>query len=253
MYSSLEFEPDFVRRGDPMKLTRVIVLIVLVGWSVSAIAQVATEPKLMVEIQSGGTDSPRFSVKNLSTKTLVGCTISVSVSAETRSQTKINWNPLAQTRHVPNGNLQGPLEPGQTLTFNLAHVVGGPLPDRVEVIAGIWSDGETFGQPTWIKVLMEMNASMVSAYEQAIALLKEGIENDWTREQYLAAVNNKSDSIKFTAYSIRSTFQANQELDADPQRAKNIAQGLLHHFEQDLQLLSPQKTVEPVASTTGHS
>jgi hypothetical protein len=36
-------------------------------------------------------------------------------------------------------------------------------------------------------------------------------------------------------------FQANQALDQHPQLAKNVAQSLSHHFEQDLQLLLPQK------------
>jgi hypothetical protein len=239
-------EQRFDKFIHKMRLVRTIAVIVLAGWSISATAQVATEPQFHFEIQSSGIDSPKFSVTNLSTKTLVACTISVSVSTESRPQTKMNWNQLVRAGQGSRNDGQGPLEPGKTLTLNLPRVVGGPLPDKIEVIAGIWADGETFGQPTWIKVLMEMNASMVSAYEQAIALLKEGIENNWTREQYLAALESKPESLPF--YSMRQTFQANQALDQHPQLAKNVAQSLSHHFEQDLQLLRPQKAVEPVPS-----
>ena len=137
------------------------------------------------------------------------------------------------------------------MTMNLPHIVGRPFPDKVKVVAGIWADGETFGEQVWVKTLVNNRASFVSAYEQAIALLKEGIENNWTRQQYLAALDGKPESLPF--YSIRRTFQANQSLGQRPQLAKNIAQSLLHHFEQDLQLLRPQKAVEPVASTPGHS
>lgn len=239
-----------IRFMHKMKLLRTITLIVLAGWSVSATAQVVTEPQFHFEIHSSGIDSPRFSITNVSTKTLVACTISVSVATVSRTQIKMNWNPLVRAAHGPKGDGQGPLEPGKTLTLILPRVVGGPLPDKIEVIAGIWEDGETFGEPTWTKVLMEMNASIVSAYEQAIALIKEGIENNWTREQYLAALEGKPDSLPFD--SMRQTFEANQALDQRPEHAKNVAQILSHRFEQDLLLLRPQKAVEPVASAPGH-
>ena len=227
-----------------MQLLAAIVAGLLVAWSVSAPAQVVTEPKFQIEIQASGAGSPKFSVTNLSAKTLVACTISYSVSTEARSQGKMNWNPLVRAGHGPKGEAQGPLEPSQTLTVNLPRVVGGPLPDKVEIIAGIWADGETFGQAVWVKSLIDPNASMVSAYEQAITLLQEGIEHNWTKEQYLAALVGKPDS--WPVYSIRQTFRANQGLDQHPQLAKRVAQNLLDHFEQDLQLLRPQKSATQV-------
>ena len=125
------------------------------------------------------------------------------------------------------------------------------MPDKVEIIAGIWADGETFGQAVWVKSLIDTNASMVSAYEKAIALLQEGIEHNWTREQYLAALNGKPDSLP--VYSIRQTFLANQGLDRHPQLAKTVAQNLLDHFEHDLQLLRPQKSATQADSASSYS
>jgi len=162
----------------------------------------------------------------------------------------MSWNRLVRAGHGPKGDGQGPLEPGETLTLNLPHVVGRPLPDTVQAIAGIWVDGETFGQQTWIKALMEMNASQISDYEQAIAVLKEGVGNNWTREQYLAALDGKPDSLP--VYSIRRTFEVNQALRQRPQLVRSTAERLLRNFEQDLQLLLGQKAGEPTANSPGH-
>ena len=214
-------------------------------------SQALNEPKFGIDIQRDEPEGPTFTLTNLSEKILTACTIRFSVSTQAERPSHMNWDSLVGTRGQ-HGEPQGPLESGASVTMGLPHEVGGPFPDKVKVVAGIWADGETFGEQVWVKTLVDYRASFVSAYEQAIALLKEGIENNWTRQQYLAALDGKPQSLPF--YSIRSTFQANRGLDVHPQRAKNIAQSLLHHFEQDLQRLRPpQKAVEPVASTPGHS
>lgn len=99
----------------------------------------------------------------------------------------------------------GPLEPGASLTLFLPHEVGGALPDRVEVVAGIWDDGETFGLAVWVKALIDNRASLRSAYEQAVSLLQRGLDENWPRGQYLAALNSKPNSLPF--YAIRSTLE----------------------------------------------
>lgn len=233
-----------------MKFIVAVALVLLPISAASSLAQIADGPKFRVEILTGGDASPQFSVTNLSGRTLTACTIKFSVSTDARPQGEMNWDPLVQ-RRGPRGEEQGPLEPRQSVTLFMPHTVGGPLPDKVEVIAGIWADGQTFGEEKWVKTLVSSRASFVSAYEQAIALLEEGIENNWTRQQYLVALDGKPESLPF--YSMRRTFQANKSLDQHPQNAKTIAKSLLQHFQQDLQLLRPQKAVEPAACTPGHS
>lgn len=223
-----------------MKSRRALVIALLLICALPAHPQAPSEPRFRIDIQDA-----TFTLTNLSEKVLTACTIQLSVSSEVGRSSHIGWDSLIGTRG-PHGEPLGPLEPKASLTMNLPHVVGGPFPDDVKVVAGIWEDGETFGEAVWVKALVDMRASLVSAYEQAIALLKEGIEGDWTRQQYLAAMEGKPQSMPF--YSIRRTFQANQSLDQRPQRAKNIAQGLLDHFQRALQMLRPQKAPEPVAS-----
>jgi hypothetical protein len=233
-----------------MKFIIAVALVLLPIWAANSLAQIADGPKFRVEILANGDASPQFSVTNLSGRTLTACTIKFSVSTEARPQGEMNWDPLVQ-RRGPRRQAQGPLEPRQSVTLFMPHTVGGPLADRVEVIAGIWADGQTFGEEKWVKTLVNNRASFVSAYEQAIALLEEGIENNWTRQQYLVALDGKPESLPLDL--MRRTFQANQSLEQHPQYAKTTAKSLLQHFEQDLQLLRPQKVVEPAASTSGHS
>ena len=119
---------------------------VLVSSATYGQSQTVEQAKFQVEIQAAADGGPKFTLANLSGKTLTACTFQFSVSSESRAQSKMDWDPLVQGRGDPGRSRSGPLEPGASLTMNLPHKVGGPLPDRVEVIAGIWEDGETFGQ-----------------------------------------------------------------------------------------------------------
>src|SRR5262249_5417934 len=145
-----------------------------------------------------------------------------------------------------NGEPQRPLAPGASVTLHLPHRVGGPVPDKVEVVAGIWADGETFGHQAWVKTLVAHRASLVSAYEQAISLLQEGLEHDWTQAQYLAALNGKPASLPF--YSLRGTLEAGAGPTRDPRAVKMAMQNLSAHFTQNLLLLRPAKPAEQTTS-----
>jgi hypothetical protein len=233
-----------------MRFRRAIGIALFIVCALRSQSQALSEPKFGIEIQKDEQERATFTLTNLSEKTLTACTIQLSVSTEAGRPSEMNWDSLLPSRG-PHGEPQMPLKPGESVTMNLPHIVGKPFPDELKVVAGIWADGETFGEEVLVETHVSHRASFVSAYEQAIALLKEGIENNWTREQYLAALEGKPGSLPF--YSIRSTFHANQALDNRPQLAKNIAQKLLAHFELDLQRLRPQKAVEPVASASGRS
>jgi hypothetical protein len=125
------------------------------------------------------------------------------------------------------------------MTMVLPHQVGGPLPDKVEAVAGIWADGETFGQEVWLKRLLDHRAAMTSAYEQAISLLQQGLDQNWTSNQYLAALNSKPNSLPF--YSIRSTVEANSKLSENQRPLQHAMQHLLAYFTQNLAVLHQAK------------
>jgi len=146
------------------------------------------------------------------------------------------WDALLQ--NVP------PIEPNASISQFLAHRVGGLLPDKVEVVAGVWVDGETFGDPEWVNAILKGRESLVAAYDQAIALLRQGIGQKWTREQYFQALDGKSNSAPF--YGIRATLKANTNLDEQPQLSNQLMQKMLDSFTEKSDQL---KKAKPTPST----
>lgn len=129
--------------------------------SLPAVAQTQTpdQPRFRTEINSTSDRGPNFTLANLSAKTLTAAQIRFSSSSKAAPETEMAWDPILQGSGDPRSQTAGPLEPGAGMTLSLPHVVGRPLPDTVEVIAGIWADGETFGQPDRVKLLLTSAAN----------------------------------------------------------------------------------------------
>ena len=102
--------------------------------------QAAERPNFQIEIQppSPVWPDPRFAVTNLTGRTVTACVLELSSSSESKGQSVTVWDAVVLD--------QSPIVPGATISQYLVHAVGSPRPDHVEVIAGIWDDGETFGQ-----------------------------------------------------------------------------------------------------------
>ena len=230
-----------------MRLIRVLAVSLVAASVARCHPQAVSEPKFRTEIQTSGNTTPKFAVTNLSDKTLTACTVQFSVSTELRPEGEMNWDSLAQGGRSPSGEPQGPLAPGASMTLYLPHRVGGTLPDRVEIVAGIWADGDTFGQPAWIKTLVDYRASLTSAYEQAISILQDGLGHDWTRNQYLVALSGKPNSLPFD--SLRRTLEANTALDTRPQLLRLPMQKLLRLFTERLSQLRPPNASQQVTSS----
>jgi hypothetical protein len=219
------------------KFVSVIAVVVFVAHPGAAHAQAPIQPNFRTEVLTTDSHTPKFSVTNRSEKTLTACTIRFSVSGEAKAQSLMNWDALVQ-RQGPDGQPEVPLAPATTLTRYLPHRSGAPLPDKVEVIAGIWSDGETFGEESWVKLLLDGRASLVASYEQAVELLQKGLAENWTREQYLAAINAEPSSAVF--YGLRQSLEVNRH----PRALKLVMQSQLEHFREVLSHLRPAKPAD---------
>lgn len=188
-------------------------------------------PKFQIDIQTGGEGAPKYRVTNLTGKTVTACVVSVSSSSENRGQSKTQWDALIQ--NVP------AIEPGGSISQYLGHRVGGPLPDKLEVIAGVWADGESFGDPDWVKSILKNREAMAADYEQAIAMLQQGLDQNWNRDQYLKALSDRPNSIAF--HSIRSTAMADTRFDEQPQQSHHVVQVMLDSFTRKLDQLKKAK------------
>jgi hypothetical protein len=204
----------------------------------------ATEqPKFKFEIQPNGEKGPSFTVTNLWTKTLTAAHFRFSVSSQATHSIGMAWDPIWQGVGGPRSQFPGPLEPGASMTMYLPHIGGAPLPDKIEIIAGIWDDGETFGDPAELNLLLNNRTSLALSYEQAIAFLQHGLDENWNRDQYLAALSDFPNSVpSFVFNSIRRTLEANRNPDPDGQSIKLAMQDLLAHFKNNLDLLRPPKS-----------
>jgi hypothetical protein len=177
-------------------------------------------------------------VTNLSGKTVTACFIEISSSSDNRDRSKIDWDAIVQGMKS--------LEPGGSISIPLPHVVGGPLPDKVEVVAGIWADGETFGSAELVRRILVNRGMRESDYDQAVTFLQQGLDANWTRDQYLAALKDMPNSGAFQMF--KANLEKNEDLIDKPELLRRIVQRLMGAFEQDRDLLRQAKPREGVAA-----
>jgi len=225
-----------------MKIVAPVICLLSAGalFSLPVHAQSAgiTPPNFEIEIHIEEAGSPKYKVTNLTGKTVTACVVRLSSSLESKDQSHTVWDALIQ--NVP------PIEPNSSISQFLGHRVGGPLPDNVEVVAGVWVDGETFGDPDWVNVILKGRESLVAAYDQAITLLREGMDQKWAREQYLQALNQEPNSAPFRR--IRDTLTANENLNKQPERMNPLMQKMLDFFVEKSEQLKKAKPTPSIVA-----
>jgi hypothetical protein len=221
----------------PMKVVAMALVILNAGtlFSLQGHGQTGAgdRPKFQIDIQTAGEGSPKFRVTNLTGKTVTAYVVRLSSSSGSEGQSQTLWDALVQ--NVP------AIEPGGSISQNLGHRVGGPPPDRLEVVAGAWADGETFGDPELVKTIVKNRETTAAGYEQAIAMLQRGLDENWNRDQYVQALSDKPNSSVF--YGIRSTIAANTKFDKQPQQSRRALQVMLASLTRELDLLKKAKPV----------
>ncbi len=189
----------------------------------------AERPKFKIEIRATGEKGlgPIFAVTNLTAKTVTACVFEQSYPSPGARKTTMVWDALVQ------GN--PPVEPGQTVTRPLSPIIGNALPNKVEVIAGIWADGESFGPPKWASNIFNNRALRASQYEDAAAILQRGLDQNWNRNEYQQAFGDKPDS--GPVYTVRTSLTATQQTGQTPQEFTHTMQFLLQTFKQQSEKL----------------
>ncbi len=195
----------------------------------------ATEQsKFKIEIRATGGKGPGFAVTNLTAKTVTACVFELSYpqqGAKSARRSKTVWDALVQG--------DPPIEPGRTVIRPLFSFVGSPLPNQVEVVAGVWADGESFGPPEWASNILKTRATRASENEDAAAILQRGLDENWTRNQYQQAFTDKPDS--GPVYIVRTALRATQETAQTPQEFTHTMQFLLQSFKQQADKLRKPK------------
>ena len=179
-------------------------------------------PKFKIEIRVTGEKGPSCAVTNFTGKTVTACVFELSFSLQGRGRSKIVWDAIVQG--------DPPIEPGGTILRPLSPIAGSPLPNKVEVIAGVWADSESFGQPVWVNNILKTRAMRASEYEDAAAILQHGLDQNWTSNQYLQAFSDKPDS--GPVYTVRTALAVNQQTAYKAQVFTHTMQFLLQSFRQ---------------------
>jgi hypothetical protein len=181
-------------------------------------------PKFKIEIRATSEkgQGPSFAVTNLTAKTVTACVFEQSYPSQGARKTTQVWDALVQ------GNV--PIEPGQTVLRPLSPIIGNALPDKVEVIAGTWADGESFGPPKWASNIFNNRALHASEDEDAAAILQRGLDQNWNRNQYQQAFSDKPDS--GPVYIVRTALTATQQTGQTPQEFAHTMQFLLQSVKQ---------------------
>jgi hypothetical protein len=181
-------------------------------------------PKFKIEIRATGEkgQGPSFAVTNLTGKTVTACVFEQSYASQAARKTTTVWDALVQ------GNI--PIEPGQTVLRPLTPSIGNGVANKVEVIAGIWADGESFGPPKWASNIFNYRALRASENEDAATILQQGLNQNWNRNQYQQAFSDKPDS--GPVYTVRTALTATQQTGQTPQEFTHTMQFLLQSFKQ---------------------
>jgi hypothetical protein len=198
----------------------VLAAVLLASVFVHAQQQPQEQPNFQIDILTPRDGGPGFTLTNRSAKTLAACTIEFSVSSENGKPMRDDWDALFLG--------VAPLKTGDGISMPLPHIEGHPYPDKVEVTAGIWESGESFGNQDWVKVIVSNRAWLRSQFNQATTLLQQGLDKDWTYDQFLDALKAMPDSGDF--FGIRFNLEANPQLRDKPRLLVQFLHRLLDNL-----------------------
>jgi hypothetical protein len=199
----------------------------------SHMPQSSSELNFRADIHSLTEHGPQIVLTNLSEEPLTACYLQTSFWKVDRKPSGKLWDVFVQ-------NLS-PLAKDAEVSIPLGHMVGESYPDKVEVAAAIWADGTTFGRPDLLKLILSSRAYRANSLDQIISLLQTGVQQDWTRDQFLAALDGKSQATSLEASSLKSTLQANPNMDTRPRVRQRLIQIMLDTFSRRRDALRQSK------------
>lgn len=210
-----------------MKRAAAFLFVLVAGLSLPSILSAQSpdgqQPWFRIQIPPPGVLEPSFIATNLTDKTVTACVLEFSFPSGEKSTLEI-WDAILQG--VP------PIKPGASIGQIFGHSPSGAMPNNVEILAGQWDDGSTFGPAESIKHITDGRQKWAAAYEAGVELLQKGLDQNWTREQYLEALNDTATPVAIAP--VRSTIAGNlQTVKNQPSLAETV-QTLQASFAQKL-------------------
>jgi hypothetical protein len=191
----------------------------------------AAPSNFRVEILPAAKRGPVCTVTNLSGKPVWALVLEISASAQPARKANKVWDTLLES--IP------PIQPGAALSRPVFEFAFSPQPDRIKVVAAVWTDGQTFGPPASVNLILNFRATQAAQYEDAARILQQGQNQNWTREQYQQAFRDKPDT--GAVYTVRTALSATQQTAPTPEAFAHTMQFLLTNFQQLSQQLRQVK------------
>ena len=195
--------------------------------------QVFNQPEIQVEIQTSNERDTRIVLTNLSNEPLTAFVLRISYLSENRKPEKMNWDVFLLNT--------SPLAKNANVSFPLGHAPGVPFLGKVEVAAAVWARGTMFGPPGQLKYISTNRAYRVRALDRVISLLQTGLQQQWTRNQYFAALDHEPNSVSSQASVVRSSLNESKKFDADPALRQALITKLIASFTAERETLRQSK------------
>ena len=151
--------------------------------------------------------------------------------------------PARKVNKIWDSILEGhrPLEPGAGLSRPVYELAFSPVPDRIRVIAAVWTDGKTLGAPAAVNSILNKRVLRAAEYEDAAGVLQQGLNQNWTRDQYEQAFRDKPDN--GAVYTVRTALSASLQTARTPEEFSQIMRSVLTNFQK---LSSQLRQVKPL-------
>jgi len=195
--------------------------------------QLSTEPEIQVEIHSANERDTRIVLTNLSEQSLTAFFLHISYASENRAASKMLWDAFQQNK--------SPVAKNATVELPLGHAPGVPFLGKIKVAAAVWADGATFGSPDELRHIFANRAFRARALDRIISLLQTGLQQQWTRDKYLAALEQEPKFVASQALGLSSTLKANENLDSDPRTRQKLIEEMLQRFAEERDALRRSK------------
>jgi hypothetical protein len=214
------------------------------GQSLTVVGSCAQQQAFQGYLQSDSGDGPHFMLRNFCDAPLTAVYLQIVSLDDGRVEAGESWDALMQR--------QPPVPKGEITSIQLFHRAGQRFSAKVDVGAAVWADGSTFGNPELLRRILSNRAVDMRSCDWAISLLQQGLQQNWNRDQYIAALDQKKKEASVSGFvdtSIPSNLQRNPLVDAAG-GLQHVLQRMTEIFAQKRDLLRQSK---PDLSAVGNS
>jgi len=137
-------------------------------------------PPVQFEFEPAAERGPRIIVTNLHQEPLTAFVVQTEPKSEQELPQTLAWDAFDRG--------WSPIPRGLSVVESVPHIAGGPTPNA-KLVAAVWDDGSTYGSDEMIQRIYANRSTLAEAFDRALRFLQTGLDQQWTRDQFLAAAD----------------------------------------------------------------